>query len=380
MGGSPQPARMKRQSSFSRREGPSPPWCPFPSYSYKMVSGWPTQHAISLNLLLATLPGSPRWPLWCLLLWGSRGQVAKRGGGKGDSGLGSSLCKGQGGKNREAAQGSEQRSLQPAAHYHHQGARKVPRLTGDPRLTNRTSAVRTQNPRPQRQPRLRSRGAKGERRGRPGGRQRAGIGCAEGVVGSRMNLPFLKYKKQNRLWRGCCGPQTGDGAVGPNSRHRKDPEHKDIFRDQRESGEGSQGEGWLRSQRDKDTGTGQEDLFTFYVTINIGYLLIYFGCAAWLIESQFPDQWLNSHPRHKNSWSPNHWLCCWAWSLSLAWLFVAVVHQAPLSKGFPRQEYWNGLPFPTPGDLPDPGIELKSLASPALAGRFFTTSATWEAP
>ena len=37
------------------------------------------------------------------------------------------------------------------------------------------------------------------------------------------------------------------------------------------------------------------------------------------------------------------------------------------------QEYWNGLPFPTPGDLPDPGIELASLASPALAGRFVTT-------
>ena len=40
---------------------------------------------------------------------------------------------------------------------------------------------------------------------------------------------------------------------------------------------------------------------------------------------------------------------------------------------FPRQEYWNGLPFPTPGDLPDPGTELASLVSPALAGGFFTT-------
>ena len=43
--------------------------------------------------------------------------------------------------------------------------------------------------------------------------------------------------------------------------------------------------------------------------------------------------------------------------------------QAPLSMGFPRQEYWSGLPFPPPGDLPDPGIEP---VSPALAGRFFT--------
>ena len=48
--------------------------------------------------------------------------------------------------------------------------------------------------------------------------------------------------------------------------------------------------------------------------------------------------------------------------------------------GFPRQDYWSGgLPLPTPGDLPDPGIEPASLASLALAGTFFTTSTTWEA-
>ena len=41
--------------------------------------------------------------------------------------------------------------------------------------------------------------------------------------------------------------------------------------------------------------------------------------------------------------------------------------------GFPGQEYWGGLPFPTPGDLPDPGIKPTSLAPPALAGRFFTS-------
>ena len=48
--------------------------------------------------------------------------------------------------------------------------------------------------------------------------------------------------------------------------------------------------------------------------------------------------------------------------------------------GFSRQEYWSGLPFPPPGDLPDAGIEPVSLMSPALAGSFFTTNATWEAP
>ena len=47
--------------------------------------------------------------------------------------------------------------------------------------------------------------------------------------------------------------------------------------------------------------------------------------------------------------------------------------------GFSRQEYWSGLPCPPPGDLPDPRIRPMSCMSPALAGRFFTTSATWEA-
>ena len=51
----------------------------------------------------------------------------------------------------------------------------------------------------------------------------------------------------------------------------------------------------------------------------------------------------------------------------------AVALQAPLSMGFPRQEYWSGLSFPLPGDLPDPGIEPVSPSSPALAGEFFTT-------
>ena len=57
-----------------------------------------------------------------------------------------------------------------------------------------------------------------------------------------------------------------------------------------------------------------------------------------------------------------------------------VAPQAPLSRGFSRQEYRSGVPFPPPGDLPYPGIEPASLMSPALAGRFFTTSITWEAP
>ena len=62
------------------------------------------------------------------------------------------------------------------------------------------------------------------------------------------------------------------------------------------------------------------------------------------------------------------------WMLSHIRLSVApwtVACQAPLSKEFSRQEYWSGLPFPTPGDLPDPEIEPGSLASPAWQANFF---------
>ena len=54
-----------------------------------------------------------------------------------------------------------------------------------------------------------------------------------------------------------------------------------------------------------------------------------------------------------------------------------VACQTPL--GFSRQEYWSALPCPPPARLPDPGIELASLTSPALADGFFTTDSTWEA-
>ena len=53
--------------------------------------------------------------------------------------------------------------------------------------------------------------------------------------------------------------------------------------------------------------------------------------------------------------------------------------QAPVSIGFSREEYWSGFPLPSPRALPKPGVKHTSLMSPALAGRFFTTNATWEA-
>ena len=60
-------------------------------------------------------------------------------------------------------------------------------------------------------------------------------------------------------------------------------------------------------------------------------------------------------------------------SLSCVQLFVTpwtIIHKAPLSMGFPRQEYWSGLPFPPPGDLPDPGIKP---GSPALQANSLPT-------
>ena len=67
---------------------------------------------------------------------------------------------------------------------------------------------------------------------------------------------------------------------------------------------------------------------------------------------------------------------------SHVWLFVTlwtIAHQVPLFMGFSRQEYWNGLLCPPPGDLHDPGIKPRSPVSPALVGWFFITCITWEA-
>ena len=68
-------------------------------------------------------------------------------------------------------------------------------------------------------------------------------------------------------------------------------------------------------------------------------------------------------------------LCCCSVAKSCLTLCNPMDSSPPASlcMGFPRQEYWRGLLFPSPGDLPDPGIEPVSLASPAFAGGFFTT-------
>ena len=89
----------------------------------------------------------------------------------------------------------------------------------------------------------------------------------------------------------------------------------------------------------------------------------------------------SSMPRHTANAKKPHCVC--AKSLqscpTLCNLWI-VACQASLSIGFSKQEYWSWLPFSPLEDLPNPGMETEPLMSPALAGRFFTTCAPWEAP
>ena len=83
-----------------------------------------------------------------------------------------------------------------------------------------------------------------------------------------------------------------------------------------------------------------------------------------LLPSPWAQHCVLSHISHVQ-------LCATPWT---------VARQALLSMGFSRQEYWSGLPCPPPGDLPSPGMEPTSPLSPALAGGFLTTRATWALP
>ena len=94
--------------------------------------------------------------------------------------------------------------------------------------------------------------------------------------------------------------------------------------------------------------------------------------ATWILIQTSDDLWDSSSASHCMCDVLSHvQLCATPWT---------VAHQVPLSMGFSRQEYWAGLPYPSPGCFPNSGIEPASLASPELAGMFFTTSDTWEAP
>ena len=87
--------------------------------------------------------------------------------------------------------------------------------------------------------------------------------------------------------------------------------------------------------------------------------LIFLECSCFTISFSYTSKWI----------SYMYTYCCLVKSCPTLWPYGLQPSKAPLSMGVPRQEYWSGLLFPSPGDLPDPGI--KPL-SPALAGRFFT--------
>ena len=105
------------------------------------------------------------------------------------------------------------------------------------------------------------------------------------------------------------------------------------------------------------------------------------SCPLWTdaarsnLRKQMPKWTLGlDHQPADRQWEPNYYVAVIVLqSPSCVWLFVTpwtVAHQAPLSMRFSRQEYWSGLPFSSPGDLSDQGIEP---VPPALVGRFFTT-------
>ena len=93
--------------------------------------------------------------------------------------------------------------------------------------------------------------------------------------------------------------------------------------------------------------------------------------SGWISSYHHPNHLFNKYSLStKSHHHPRSWEFCAVRAQSI-WQFCNPMdHQAPLSMWFFRQQHWSGLPFPTPGDLPNTGIEP---TSPALAGRFFTT-------
>ena len=115
-------------------------------------------------------------------------------------------------------------------------------------------------------------------------------------------------------------------------------------------------------------------LYCVYLTHILCYFLNWIG--NWNIKA---DLYLCNIHAHFNfltsmhEWVLSHFSC--VQFLGILW---SITHRASLSGRFPRQEYWNGLPWPPLGDFPDPGIESASLTSLALAREFFNASTTWE--
>ena len=147
--------------------------------------------------------------------------------------------------------------------------------------------------------------------------------------------------------------------------------------------------------------TGHSDSFS---RVSIQNFCPFLNCIVFLLSSgkislcvlDVCSLYLNTHAEHISQGPedvsslclpyscPSHLCCAFVLShFSRVWFretLWTVTCQAPLSMEFSRQEYWNGLLCPPPGDPSVLGIKPVSCRSPALAGRFFTTNATWEAP
>ena len=117
-----------------------------------------------------------------------------------------------------------------------------------------------------------------------------------------------------------------------------------------------------------------------------GWIAMRFRARTWVRMLGFKPKlhdWLSKRFAVSYLTSLTSTTCACAKLFSRAWLFATpwtVALQVPLSMGFSRQEYWSGLPCPSPGDLPYPGTEPASLIPPSLAGGFFSTSTTWATP
>ena len=101
---------------------------------------------------------------------------------------------------------------------------------------------------------------------------------------------------------------------------------------------------------------------------------VHYHWATWKLQCIQLSQLLNYTVYMAIAFTYKYATIVSAHSLSCVQIFAAlwtIAHQAPLSMGFSRQEYWNRVSFPTPGDLPNSGIEPSSLVSPTLAGRLF---------
>ena len=121
-----------------------------------------------------------------------------------------------------------------------------------------------------------------------------------------------------------------------------------------------------------DLGPSFSSAKNFLWAVSRGYfssLQLHFYSVKWASSSLMP------------LYEDNIWCCLVAQScLPFLWPPWTVAHLVSLSVRFPRQGYWSGLPLPTPGDLPDPGIEPTSTVAPVLAGRFFTSQPPGKSP